>query len=537
MYELLSKPNGNFIACAEETTLKRDDKYVWFADRKGGFSTKLKRFIKNGSIELEALCKVLSIYISSGNTLSSNDSRNKVIISTPDKEQLEEFYKCCERLFVNQSLSVAELMPSVGMMIPAEQYGSAILHNDYVRELRIIDQIIVALFERFCGAGDEEKKLPEFIFHIDEKYKKIVLEGIMRVRGSYELSESQSQLNSVDEIPFRYETKSLQLTCGISLLLSQLAERYEIVRDNNDVYHLYRAGSSNNLLVDNKVEEEEYYGYVYDLSIEKTHAFVDSCGQILLHNTDSLFVQSPNDELNATVEFGTEVSERFSKEISAMEFEKVFESLFSHGKKKRYVGRSVWPVEETIVRGYEIRRTDSFELQSRVLSDVFEKILDGTPEEGVRVARETVSRVLSGDVPVEELVISRTCKPFSAYKDPDSQANVQTAKKLMALGYDFIPGMKVSWIVTDSKKTPQEVEPYISGRPFEHKPDWQYYASRIAQTAARATEVFGWGERDLMTGSQQATLFDTTFYSPTPSKSGEKPKKSAKKNLDLRDFM
>jgi len=109
----------------------------------------------------------------------------------------------------------------------------------------------------------------------------------------------------------------------------------------------------------------------------------------------------------------------------------------------------------------------------------------------------------------------------------------------MALGYDFIPGMKVSWIVTDSRKTPQEVEPYVSGRKFEHRPDCRYYAERIAQTAARATEVFGWGEKDLLTGSQQVTLFDTNFAggSDPGHKRKEPEAKRPKKKLDLRDFM
>ena len=257
---------------------------------------------------------------------------------------------------------------------------------------------------------------------------------------------------------------------------------------------------------------------------------------VIYSDTDSLFLQSPHNDLEATVAFGKEIADRFTREISQMEFEKVFESLFSHAK-KRYVGRSIWPTQGMIVRGYEIRRTDSFDLQSELLTEVFEMILDGNPEEGVRVARETVSRALDCKVPVEELVISRTCKPFSAYKDPDSQANVQTAKKLMAMGYDFVPGMKVSWIVTDSRKTPQEVEPYVSGRPFEHRPDCRYYAERVAQTAARATEVFGWAEKDLMTGSQQATLFDTAFSSPGPARTKSRPEKKPAKKLDLRDFM
>jgi DNA polymerase I len=261
--------------------------------------------------------------------------------------------------------------------------------------------------------------------------------------------------------------------------------------------------------------------------------------KVIYGDTDSLFVQSPYQNLDDTVKFGKETADRFSREISQMEFQKVLEPLFSHGKKKRYVGRSVWPDQELLIRGYETRRTDAFDLQSEVLMAVFEKILDGQTEEAVRIARENVQAAMDCKVPIESLVISRTCKSFNSYKDPESQANVQAAKKMMALGYDFIPGMKVSWIVTDSRKTPQEVEPYISGRKFDHKPDCRYYAERIAQTSARATEVFGWGEKDLLTGSQQVTLFDSSFSpGPEPAKKKKEPEaKKANKKMDLRDFM
>ena len=261
--------------------------------------------------------------------------------------------------------------------------------------------------------------------------------------------------------------------------------------------------------------------------------------KVVYGDTDSLFLQSPYNNLDGTVAFGKEISEKFSREISQMEFQKVLEPLFSHGKKKRYVGRSVWPDQELLVRGYETRRTDAFDLQSEVLMAVFDKILDERTEDAVKIARENVQRAMDCKVPIESLVISRTCKSFNSYKDPDSQANVQAARKLMAMGYEFVPGMKVSWIVTDSKKTPQEVEPYVSGRKFEHRPDCRYYAERVAQTAARATEVFGWGEKDLLTGSQQVTLFDSAFAggSDTGSKKKEPGNKKAVRKPDLRDFM
>jgi len=259
---------------------------------------------------------------------------------------------------------------------------------------------------------------------------------------------------------------------------------------------------------------------------------------IVYSDTDSLFLESKYHDLEGTVRFGTETAERFSREVSQMEFQKVLEPLFSHGKKKRYVGRSVWPDEELLVRGYESRRSDAFDLQSEVLMKVFEYVLDEKPEEAVRAAREAIQRVMSCQAPLESLVISRTCKSFDSYKDPNSQANVQAARKMMEQGYEFVAGMKVSWIVTDSKRTPMIVEPYVSGRPFEKKPDCRYYAERIAQTAARATEVFGWNEKALLTGSQQVTLFDDAFSSTEPARPKKNsPVRKSGKTLDLDDFM
>src|SRR3989442_11985176 len=76
--------------------------------------------------------------------------------------------------------------------------------------------------------------------------------------------------------------------------------------------------------------------------------------------------------------------------------------------------------------------------------------------------------------PIEMLVISRTVKEENQYVNPDSMSNVIAARKLEQMGEEFMPGMKVSWIVTDHKKSPMEVEPYLSGAKFEKMPDWEY---------------------------------------------------------------
>ncbi len=122
------------------------------------------------------------------------------------------------------------------------------------------------------------------------------------------------------------------------------------------------------------------------------------------------------------------------------------------------------------------------------------------------MAREIVSKVRAGKVPIESLVISRTVKDFKFYKNPDSMPNVQAARKLIKMGQEFIPGMKVAWIVVNARGSKQDVEPYIPGMEFNRKPDYRYYARRVAETLARITDVFGVDEENLLTGSRQISL-------------------------------
>src|SRR3989454_160182 len=129
-----------------------------------------------------------------------------------------------------------------------------------------------------------------------------------------------------------------------------------------------------------------------------------------------------------------------------MEVDKVYRSLFSHGRKKRYAGKVAWPTDgEIVVRGYEIRRTDAFDLQSEAQLLVFDKILDNDPEGAIDLAKRIVAEVRAGTPPltnpekdpIEMLVISRTVKEENQYVNPDSMSNVIAARKLGEMGEEF----------------------------------------------------------------------------------------------------
>ncbi len=236
--------------------------------------------------------------------------------------------------------------------------------------------------------------------------------------------------------------------------------------------------------------------------------------QVVYGDTDSIFIKTGKATVDEALQLTNGLKEEIFRKLGIIiEVERVLDPLFSHGAKKRYAGKILFPKQEAgnmVVRGYEIRRTDSFDLQSDALMEIFNHILDRDVNGALRRAKEIISDVREGRVEADKLVISRSVKDFEFYKEMDSLANVQAARKLMKMGREFIPGMKVSWIVVDSKKRPQVVEPYIPNVPFEYKPDYEYYADRVAQTLSRITEVFNVDESSLKTAEvrRKSTLED-----------------------------
>src|SRR5256886_12657529 len=91
---------------------------------------------------------------------------------------------------------------------------------------------------------------------------------------------------------------------------------------------------------------------------------------------------------------------------------------------------------------------------------MYERSLDSAGEGGIGPARQIDGGVRAGTPPlanpdkdpIEMLVISRTVKEENQYVNPDSMSNVIAARKLEQMGEEFMPGMKVSWIVTDQDR-------------------------------------------------------------------------------------
>ncbi|MCL4356922.1 MAG: DUF1744 domain-containing protein [Candidatus Thermoplasmatota archaeon] len=219
--------------------------------------------------------------------------------------------------------------------------------------------------------------------------------------------------------------------------------------------------------------------------------------RVIYGDTDSVFIETGKSDLKEAVELGKKLASDISKKMDvSIEFEKIMDPFFSHGAKKRYVGMMVYPEQDAgkmLVRGYEVRRTDSFGMQSEALETVFEHIMKRDIDGAEAYSRNIVQKILDGspDIDIAKLAISRSVKDEASYSNADSMANVRAARKLQEMGERFIPGMKVAWIVTDSSVAPQEVEPFINAENFKYTPDWAYYGKRVEETVNRIMEGLG----------------------------------------------
>lgn len=155
--------------------------------------------------------------------------------------------------------------------------------------------------------------------------------------------------------------------------------------------------------------------FVYDLTTDNHH-FQAGIGSIVVHNTDSIFIDFGVKGLAEAFRLGkeaaAEVTKTFRSPIS-LEFEKVYWPYVLYSK-KRYVGVKFTDPQKPgklDIKGLQIVRRDSCALVKRVSRQALDKIMfDRDTDAAVDVCRRAVRDLFEGRVDSEELVLSKTLK-------------------------------------------------------------------------------------------------------------------------------
>lgn len=420
----------------------------------------IKRFISGEDID--RLCRLIGAYVSEGsssNCLTNNSGNSIFGISCGNRTWLEQL-KCD---FIN--IFEGGNGPNIIKASKGLLFYKGHCYRDNTLSLRSGNQLVCAVFAALCGQTCRNKRLPDFVFNLSNEHKKVVFDNMILGDG---------HIN--DHGMTSYTTTSLELISDMSLLMNMLGMKFRIHHKMSKSleYNIHQVKTFHD---DNQLRttiiEEPYTGYVYDLNVEDNHMFVDSCGQILLHNTDSLFIKlhkvdNPDDSVKCA-----NIIHDVMLDILPPPMEIDFECFAKRTiifKKKRYAmwiferSKSGWS-DKMKYRGLELRRRDWVQLVGETMDKVFHLILqEGKVQEAWQYTNKVLEEVSNlKDIRTDpelakKLILSRKVGNLDGYKSP--QPHVTVCRKMEARGetpyglgdramYMALPGASLGSISTN----------------------------------------------------------------------------------------
>lgn len=494
----------------KERCVKADSKFVEYGWTKRKEPVKVKRRIKVRSKEFEALCRLLAAYAAEGSSSTIETTSSRYGASIAGKRGwLEKIKKDYDSLFTAKA-NVIPSMRKVRTLHYTTQKGARkkIVYKDETHKLQMMNALSAVFFKMFCGQKSNGKKLPSFIYNVPRKYQLIFLEKLLEGDGSRSVNEKLGYTQEYKEKNFKYTTVSLELASGLSVLLKQLGINHLIqYRPQKKVYTLTTSSAYNNRVF-TRIKEEAYSGWVYDLNVEENHTFADACGQIALHNTDSLFF---------TFEKGSEEDlEAFRKKINdklpgnmELELEGVFpRGIFVSkksgvkGAKKKYA--LIAADGKIKIRGFELVRRDWSRVARRTQRRVLEILLkEGDAAKAADFVRGVITNLKEGKTEMRDLaVLTSLRKKTSEYlvKSPELGAVLEARKA----GVDVPEGAMVEYVITKSGKTVSE-KARILERAKDYDADY-YVDKQVLPAVLKIIGPLGYGEADLKEGGRQTGI-------------------------------
>ena len=279
-----------------------------------------------------------------------------------------------------------------------------------------------------------------------------ILTGSQEVRqafwdGMYDADGDKDQNGYV-----RIDQKNQISAAYICWLASSLGWKTSINtrKDKPDIYRVTMTKKSQrkNPIAIKKMHEIEYSGYVYDLTTENHH-FAAGIGNIIVHNTDSVFftfnLENPNTgekirgkpALEATIEIAQDVADlctRYLKPPMELTYEKTL-MPFILLSKKRYVGMlyETDPNKGKLkFMGLSLKRRDSCDYLKDVYGGILKILMDtkrtNSIEASIEYLNQCLNELIEGKVPMDKLMITKALR--SDYKNPATIAHKVLADRI-----------------------------------------------------------------------------------------------------------
>jgi DNA polymerase elongation subunit (family B) len=191
--------------------------------------------------------------------------------------------------------------------------------------------------------------------------------------------------------------------------------------------------------------EIPYEGFVYDLTTANHH-FQAGIGQMIVHNTDSIFCKfthynEKGEKISGreTLPLGIKAGQRASKEIKSilpppqcLEYEKTLFPFIIFSK-KRYVGllyeddANKKPKQKSM--GIVLKRRDNAYLVKKIYGGIIDILMNQYDlGKSVEFLKDQLRKLVSGQYPLEDLIITKTLK--GSYKDRTKIAHCVLADRM-----------------------------------------------------------------------------------------------------------
>jgi DNA polymerase elongation subunit (family B) len=384
-----------------------------------------------------------------------------------------------------ESSGVYKLIPVGDIVTPAKHYRE-LFYNEH-REKRIPDTILNApnsVIEAFwngfyCGDGDKDNN---GYIRFDQKGKEIGA-------GMYIIARRLGYSVSINERASKESTFRYTMTTGVQ---------------------------RKNAIAIKKLRELPHPGpdaFVYDLETENHHFGVGP-GALIVHNTDSLFVEfnprnpetgerlTGREARQATIDITDEAGAFITKTLAAphdFEFDKAFDPMLMFSK-KRYAGNMYENNADDYVHKYmgiALKRRDNAPIVKTIFGGAMKMLLDKRDVDGAfKFVKEKCLELVEGKVSLGQLTVTKSLR--ADYANPLSIAHKVLADRITArdpgnapaagdrIGYVYISaksGQEAAKLQGDRIETPQFV------RENNLIPDYKHYIEHQLQNPI--SQAFG----------------------------------------------
>jgi DNA polymerase elongation subunit (family B) len=321
----------------------------------------------------------------------------------------------------------------------------------------------------YFKAGDNIKSLQN-IFIIEYLSKQLENDDYKKINEEIHIEIFGHDPNKVAEIFMTAQMFGFDIVFNenfimiINISYSNTGDTFNVSK--NSVIQKYSYSQSDYL---ETCFEETFEGlpYVYDLTTENHH-FAAGIGNLIVHNTDSVFftfnLQTPDgkpirgkEALEITIELAQEaghLASTFLKGPHDLEYEKTF-MPFCLLSKKRYVGMLYETDPNKCKRkemGIVLKRRDN----APIVKDIYGGIIDilmkkQNIQEAIDFLRSCLQNIVEEKYPMDKLIITKSLR--SGYKNPNGIAHKVLADRMTARdpGNKPGPGDRIPFVYIASK--------------------------------------------------------------------------------------